>query len=288
FAYRALLSLSARTTPGPSTTCGVLAKRSGRTMRIRVLSGCLAISTVAIIGTGAAAQAAQAATLSSSGGTGGGNNYQTCPPGEQYSSQKKCCKPTPTPPPPCQCQTSPPGWQWVVPPTPTPVYTTPTPVYTTPTPVYSTVPVRTPTPVYTTASPSPTQTQVVPVVESSSPVPSGPANTGGGMAGGSNIPLAAGGGAVALIVPPLAADSRRRVTPRSRVQRVPATSPAYAAGTVGDAHRPGGGRAVRRRRHCRRGGADQSRPAAGQRRIADPGVGQELRPATHLEPAGTT
>src|SRR5581483_8382711 len=184
FAYRALLSLSARTTPGPSTTCGVLAKRSGRTMRIRVLSGCLAISTVAIIGTGAAAQAAQAATLSSSGGTGGGNNYQTCPPGEQYSSQKKCCKPTPTPPPPCQCQTSPPGWQWVVPPTPTPVYTT--------------------------ASPSPTQTQVVPVVESSSPVPSGPANTGGGMAGGSNIPLAAGGGAVALIAAPLGLVAFRR------------------------------------------------------------------------------
>lgn len=177
-------------------------------MRIRVLSGCLAISTVAIIGTGAVAQAAQAATLSSSGGTGGGNGYQTCPPGEQYSSQKKCCKPTPTPPPPCQCQTSPPGWQWVVPPSPTPVYTTPTPVYTTPTPVYSTVPVRTPTPVYTTASASPTQ--VVPVVMSSSPVPSGPANTGGGMAGGSNIPLAAGGGAVALIAAPLGLVAFRR------------------------------------------------------------------------------
>lgn len=177
-------------------------------MRIRVLSGCLAISTVAIIGTGAAAQAA---TLSSSGETGGGNGYQTCPPGEQYSSQKKCCKPTPTPSPPCQCQTSsPPGWQWVVPPTPTPEYTTPTPVYTTPTPVYTTpTPVHTtPTPVYTTASASPTQ--VVPVVVSSSPVPSGPANTGGGMAGGSDIPLAAGGGAVALIAAPLGLVAFRR------------------------------------------------------------------------------
>lgn len=171
-------------------------------MRIRVLSGCLAFGVVAIISTGAAAQAA---TLSGGGGNNGGdwgygngNSYQNCPPGEQYSYQKKCCKPTP--PPPCQCHTpspTPPGWQWVVPPTPAPST------------VYSTTPVTTVT-VTASAPASASPTAVAPVVESSSPVPSGPANTGGGMPGGSDIPLAAGGGAVALVAAPLGLVAFRR------------------------------------------------------------------------------
>jgi hypothetical protein len=169
-------------------------------MRIRVLSSCLAFSAMAIISTGAAAQAA---TLSGSGGNNGGdwgygNGYQTCPPGEQYSYQKECCKPTP--PPPCQCHTpspTPPGWQYVVPPSPVPST------------VYTTAPVTTVT-VTATASPPASATAVAPVVESSSPVPSGPANTGGGMPGGSDIPLAAGGGAVALIAAPLGLIAFRR------------------------------------------------------------------------------
>lgn len=173
-------------------------------MRIRVLSGCLAISGAAIIGSGAAAQAA---TLSPSGGGGSGNGgWNSCPPGEQYSSQGKCCKPTPTPTPtqpwytqsptpwPSPTQTAP-GWQWVAP-SPAPSASTTAPV---------TVVTVTPS-----ASPSASATAVVPVVVSSSPVPSGPANTGGGMAGGSDVPLAAGGGAIALVAAPLGLVALRR------------------------------------------------------------------------------
>jgi len=45
---------------------------------------------------------------------------------------------------------------------------------------------------------------------SGTPVPSGGANTGGGLAGGSDIPLAAGGGAVALMAGPLGLVAFRR------------------------------------------------------------------------------
>ncbi len=74
-----------------------------------MLSGCLATSAVAIIGAGSGRPCGHVVRVA--GDTGGGLGYgngngnQTCPPGEQYSYQKKCCKPTPTPPPTCHCQT---------------------------------------------------------------------------------------------------------------------------------------------------------------------------------------
>lgn len=205
------------------------------TLRIRVLAGCLAIGAAAFIMSGMSGisvlsvTAAQAATLSvghvagngdgncgysdcnegncgyqnceqncgyqncngygNTGTTGNtGNGYVNCPSYLQYLlGGKKCCKPIPTPPPPCQCHT----------PSPSPSVT----VTVTPPP-----PSPTPTPVVVTTSPTP----AVPVVTVSSPVPTGAANTGGGMAGGSNIPLAAGGGAVALVAAPLGLAAFRR------------------------------------------------------------------------------
>jgi hypothetical protein len=206
------------------------------TLRVRVLAACLAIGAAAFIICGMSGAAAQAATLSvthpaATAQTAGDGNcgysdcnqncsygncnnncgyqncmencvhsncngnsnsgYVNCPSYLQYLlGGKKCCKPMPTPPPPCPCHTR----------TPTP---SPSMTYTvTPPPT----PAPSPTPVVVTTSPTP----AVPVVTVSSPVPTGAANTGGGMAGGSNIPLAAGGGAVALVAAPLGLAAFRR------------------------------------------------------------------------------
>jgi len=161
-------------------------------MRIRVLSGCLAIGATAVILTGTAAHATPLGethpnvVVATSGGCPGQNDNQDtwnqgCQPSpcqtgvydNNYNGNNgdngngyQSCKPTPKPT--CTCEQTPP---------PTPPTIPPTTMSTTP---------------------APQVTSQTPVPPSSSPPASPPQTGGGGSIGGGDGPLAAGGVAVAL------------------------------------------------------------------------------------------
>jgi hypothetical protein len=114
------------------------------------------------------------------GNTWNGNNWNNCSGGCSRNCMPTPTKtPCPTPTPPCKTSTPPPPvvHYTAPPPTPTPSVSTSTVVVT----VTSTATVPPP-----------------PQVVSATPVPSGPAQTGGGISPGGDTALAAGGGVAAL------------------------------------------------------------------------------------------
>ena len=149
-------------------------------MRIRVLSGCLAIGATAVILTGTAAHATSlaghhptavvtATTKAPSPNCSTENSY-----GNNWNGG--CQSQTPYPTPTCTCKQSPP-----------------------PPPTYSPPPTVTVTPTQTQTTPAPQATSQTAVAPSSSPPASAPQTGGGGSIGGGDGPLAAGGVAIALV-----------------------------------------------------------------------------------------
>jgi len=165
-------------------------------MRIRVLSGCLALGATAVILTGTAAHAAPVAgthatvTAVSTGGPGG-----NCHAMDAQASWNGVCRPNP-------CQTGVydesngnNGNNWYSEtPTPTPTCTTQEPSSPPPPP-----PTITATPTQTVTPPVPQVTSPAPAPASSSPPPGAPQTGGGGGIGGSgNVALAVGGAVTAV------------------------------------------------------------------------------------------
>ena len=141
-------------------------------MRLRVLSGCLAIGATAVILTGTAAHATSLAgihpTVVTTTTKGPPPCENGCPTSKVPSPcQTGCQGHKPYPRPTCTCQQTPPPPPYTVPPTVTVAPTTSSP----------------PAPMATTTS---------------SPPASPPVTGGGGSIGGGDGPLAAGGVAIAL------------------------------------------------------------------------------------------